>query len=107
MGIAQQLGRSGGLKSAHEIAEELKSARSTRAVETKLEKPKRAGKRLIDPAKGSRQKVQEAAQAPKQRPKRAISIRLDQEVIDHFKSGGEGWQSRINAALRKSASLSD
>jgi uncharacterized protein (DUF4415 family) len=32
--------------------------------------------------------------------KSAISIRLDDEVIDFFKAGGKGYQSRINAVLR-------
>jgi uncharacterized protein (DUF4415 family) len=36
-------------------------------------------------------------------PKVAISIRLDQVVLDHFKAGGPGWQGRINAALRRIA----
>ncbi|HEY1298860.1 MAG TPA: BrnA antitoxin family protein [Stellaceae bacterium] len=34
-------------------------------------------------------------------PKKLVSLRLDQEVIDHFRAGGPGWQSRINAVLRK------
>lgn len=38
-------------------------------------------------------------------PKKAISIRLDQEVIDRFKASGEGWQSRMNEALRKAVGL--
>jgi uncharacterized protein (DUF4415 family) len=38
-------------------------------------------------------------------PKKAISIRLDQEVIDRFKATGDGWQSRINEALRKAVGL--
>ena len=33
------------------------------------------------------------------RPKVSVSIRLDQTVVDHFKAAGQGWQSRINAAL--------
>jgi uncharacterized protein (DUF4415 family) len=37
--------------------------------------------------------------------KRQISLRLDQAVIDHFRAGGPGWQSRLNAALRKAAGL--
>ncbi len=37
--------------------------------------------------------------------KRAVSIRLDPDVIDHFKAGGKGWQARVNQALRKSAGL--
>lgn len=38
-------------------------------------------------------------------PKRAISIRLDAEVIDRFKATGDGWQSRMNEALRKAVGL--
>ena len=38
-------------------------------------------------------------------PKQAISIRLDAEVIARFKATGDGWQSRINAALRKAVGL--
>lgn len=33
-------------------------------------------------------------------PKQAISIRLDQDVIDFFKGTGKGYQTRINAVLR-------
>lgn len=38
-------------------------------------------------------------------PKEAVSLRLDPDVLDHFRAGGAGWQSRINAALRKVAKL--
>lgn len=38
-------------------------------------------------------------------PKQAVSLRLDQDVLAHFRGGGRGWQSRINAALRKAAKL--
>jgi len=37
--------------------------------------------------------------------KDAVSLRLDQVVIDHFRAGGPGWQTRINDALRKVAGL--
>jgi uncharacterized protein (DUF4415 family) len=33
-------------------------------------------------------------------PKQAISIRLDDQVIDWFKRQGPGYQTRINAVLR-------
>jgi uncharacterized protein (DUF4415 family) len=29
------------------------------------------------------------------------TIRLDRDVLSHFKRGGRGWQSRINKTLRK------
>jgi uncharacterized protein (DUF4415 family) len=38
-------------------------------------------------------------------PKRPVSIRLDPDVLTHFRRSGRGWQSRINAALRKVAKL--
>ena len=38
-------------------------------------------------------------------PKRPVTIRLDPDVLAHFRRAGRGWQSRINAALRKVAKL--
>ena len=38
-------------------------------------------------------------------PRRQISLRLDGDVIEKFKSTGKGWQSRINEALRKATGL--
>jgi uncharacterized protein (DUF4415 family) len=35
--------------------------------------------------------------------KRPVSLRLDEEVIDWFKKGGPGWQTRMNEVLRKAA----
>ena len=32
--------------------------------------------------------------------KKAISIRVDEDVLDYFKSQGEGYQRRMNAVLR-------
>jgi uncharacterized protein (DUF4415 family) len=32
--------------------------------------------------------------------KKAISIRVDEDVLDYFKREGEGYQRRINAVLR-------
>ncbi len=32
--------------------------------------------------------------------KEAVSIRLSPDVLDHFRSAGAGWQTRIDEALR-------
>jgi uncharacterized protein (DUF4415 family) len=37
---------------------------------------------------------------PLDAPKRLVSLRLDQDVIDRFRATGRGWQSRINTVLR-------
>ncbi len=33
--------------------------------------------------------------------KRQITLRLDPDIIDFFKAGGPGYQTRMNAALRR------
>ena len=35
--------------------------------------------------------------------KELVSLRIDQDVLEHFREGGAGWQDRINEALRKAA----
>jgi uncharacterized protein (DUF4415 family) len=37
--------------------------------------------------------------------KRQITLRLDQDLVEHYKAGGRGWQSRLNADLRAAARL--
>ena len=51
-----------------------------------------------------------AALLPKRRPgqrgpqqtptKHQVTLRLDRDVLEHFKATGSGWQTRLNAALR-------
>ena len=38
---------------------------------------------------------------PLDRPKEAVKLRLSPDVLDHFRAGGPGWQTRINATLEK------
>ena len=49
------------------------------------------------PVKRGRPKLSDA--------KRPVSLRLDPDVLAHFRRSGRGWQSRINALLRKAAKL--
>ncbi len=35
--------------------------------------------------------------------KEQVTLRLDQDVLEHFQSTGPGWQDRINDVLRKAA----
>ena len=48
----------------------------------------------------------ESLLTPRGRPKADVTkvrvgIRLSQEVVDHFKASGDGWQTRIDAVLRQ------
>ncbi|MCW2239279.1 BrnA antitoxin family protein [Azospirillum canadense] len=38
-------------------------------------------------------------------PKELTTLRLDPDVLAHFRATGPGWQTRINEALRKAAGL--
>jgi uncharacterized protein (DUF4415 family) len=38
------------------------------------------------------------------RPKEAVKLRLSPDVLDHFRAGGPGWQTRINATLERAVS---
>ena len=58
----------------------------------------REGERLVRSA-------QSVGRPKKAAPKEAVNIRLDPEVLAHFRATGPGWQSRINEALRKAAGL--
>ena len=37
--------------------------------------------------------------------KKLVSLRLSPEVLDHFRSKGRGWQSKIDEVLRKAAGI--
>ncbi len=41
----------------------------------------------------------------KQPKKIPVSIRLSTEVVEHFRATGPGWQSRIDAVLKKATGL--
>jgi uncharacterized protein (DUF4415 family) len=37
--------------------------------------------------------------------KTQVALRIDNDTLERFKASGPGWQSRINAALRKAVGL--
>jgi hypothetical protein len=39
------------------------------------------------------------------KPKTAIALRLDEDVVQAYRETGEGWQTRINADLRRARKL--
>jgi len=38
-------------------------------------------------------------------PKRQVTLRLDADLLDYWRAQGTGWQSEINAALRRASGL--
>jgi uncharacterized protein (DUF4415 family) len=38
------------------------------------------------------------------RPKEAVKLRISPDVLDYFRAGGPGWQTRINTTLERAVS---
>ena len=51
------------------------------------------------------ERVLRRGRPPSAASKLAIKLRLDPDVIEHFRATGPGWQTRINATLRRAAKL--
>lgn len=60
------------------------------------------GETLIRPATGT---LKSLGRPVSENPKKQITLRLDPDVIEKFRATGKGWQSRINAELRKALGL--
>jgi hypothetical protein len=57
---------------------------------------------LLAPELFDKLKRRQGERGPQKRPTKAlVSLRLDRDIIEKFKSDGPGWQSRVNDALRK------
>lgn len=54
--------------------------------------------KLIQPAIGTFTKP---GRPKSPNPKKQVTLRLDSAVVERFRATGPGWQSRINAELRK------
>jgi uncharacterized protein (DUF4415 family) len=46
-----------------------------------------------------------AGRPPLSNPKQQVTLRLDPDVLEKFRATGKGWQSRINAELRKALGI--
>jgi uncharacterized protein (DUF4415 family) len=50
-------------------------------------------------------KLVRAGRPRSENPKLAIKLRIDPDVVEHFRATGPGWQTRINDTLRKAVKL--
>ena len=60
------------------------------------------GDQLIRPATGTLKSIGRPVAA---HPKKQVTLRLDPDVVEKFRATGKGWQSRINAELRKALGI--
>lgn len=47
--------------------------------------------------------VRAVGRPPLPNAKVSVTLRLDHDIVERFRASGAGWQTRINAALRKAA----
>ena len=43
-----------------------------------------------------------AGRPPKEKPKKQVTLRLDEDVLKGLRETGPGWQTRVNETLRQS-----
>jgi uncharacterized protein (DUF4415 family) len=48
-------------------------------------------------------KIIKRGRPPLAQPKAAIKLRIDQDILTAYRKTGSGWQTRMNADLRKAA----
>jgi uncharacterized protein (DUF4415 family) len=60
------------------------------------------GGKLVKPADGTWTRPGRPVLA---NPKKQVTLRLDPDVVEAFRATGKGWQSRINAELRKALKI--
>ena len=60
------------------------------------------GKKLIRPADGT---LTKPGRPKSLDPKKQVTLRIDNIVLEKFRATGKGWQSRINAELRKALGI--
>ena len=67
----------------------------------------KAAKRVEDiPALAMLTKRRPGERGPQKAPtKEAVKLRLDPDVLAHYRSAGAGWQTRMNDDLRRAAKL--
>lgn len=58
----------------------------------------RDGDKVLRPATGT---LTKRGRPKLDHPKQQVTLRLDGVVLEHFRAGGPGWQSRINDVLKK------
>ncbi len=60
------------------------------------------GSQLLRPATGTLKSI---GRPISENPKKQVTLRLDPDVLEKFRATGKGWQSRINAELRKALGI--
>lgn len=60
---------------------------------------------LVRPGLVARQLRRERGRPKSEKTKQQVTLRIDRDVLEKFRATGQGWQRRINDALRKAVKV--
>jgi uncharacterized protein (DUF4415 family) len=86
------------------IKSDLAKVDAHRITKAEYEEAPELTKEMLDRAEirhGNR--IVKRGRPPLEHPKEAIKLRLDRDILAAYRKTGSGWQTRINADLRKAA----
>ncbi|WP_367354129.1 BrnA antitoxin family protein [Agrobacterium pusense] len=75
------------------------------ATDEEMAQAKPFGEAFPDLAKSIDREIARRGRPKADAPKTPVTIRLDPDLVEHYKAMGKGWQSRINSDLRKLSGL--
>jgi uncharacterized protein (DUF4415 family) len=83
------------------MSKQLKLIRNTPDEEAAIARGIAADADTFEPTDEQFAQMRRRAGRPKlEHPKVAVTIRYDAEIIERFRNSGDGWQTRMNNALR-------
>jgi len=83
------------------LTNEAGDVRELTAADFRRMRPAREALPKLIGAKAAAELLRPRGRPRKENPKAQVTLRLDAEVVEHYKAGGAGWQTRINAALKR------
>ena len=86
------------------IKSDLAKVDADRIIKAEYDEVPELTKEMLDRAEirhGDR--VIKRGRPPLQHPKESVKLRLDHDILAAYRKTGSGWQTRINADLRKAA----
>lgn len=84
---------------------QIKQATPNEGIAKSQEKAFSERARSAEPVAALQKALEKRGRKPDPNAKQLLTMRLDKDVIEHFRSNGDGWQTRMNEALRKAAGL--
>jgi uncharacterized protein (DUF4415 family) len=90
--------------SRRSIKSDLTKSDAHRIAKAEYDEAPELTREMLDRAEIRRgNRVIKRGRPPLEHPKEAVKLRLDHDILAAYRKTGSGWQTRINADLRKAA----